>query len=46
MKPTIAPKNAVLSTTSKKIDLKAPIKVTKVCSPRLACNHNETLLIK
>lgn len=29
---------------SKKIDLKAPIKVSKVCTPRLASNHNETLL--
>jgi hypothetical protein len=45
MKSTNTPKNAVLSTPSKKIDLKAPIKVTKVVMPRLASNHNETLLM-
>jgi hypothetical protein len=45
MKPAKASLSALLRPTNKKIELKAPIKVTKVCSPRLAANHNETLLI-
>ncbi len=54
MKSTNAPKNPVLSAAKKKIAagrllalsvaLKAPIKATKVAMPRLAGNHNETLV--
>jgi hypothetical protein len=46
MKSTDAPKNPVLSPAKKKIELKPPTKVTKVLTPRLASNHNETLLLQ
>jgi hypothetical protein len=32
--------------STKKPELKAPVKVTKVFSPRLAANHNETLVTR
>jgi len=44
MKSTNAPKNPVLSAAKKRIELKAPTKVSKVIMPRLAGNHNETLV--
>jgi len=46
MKSTIVPKNTVLRPTSKKTELKTPIKMSKVASKRLAANHNETLLVR
>jgi hypothetical protein len=45
MKSTNAPKNPVLSAAKKKIELKTPT-VSKVAKPRLAANHNETLVLR
>ena len=30
---------------SKKVELKTPVKMSKVISPKLASNHNETLIL-
>jgi len=46
MKTSKTSPNSALQPTSKKIELKAPVKVSKVNMKRLAGNHNETLLIK
>jgi hypothetical protein len=45
MKSEKTSKNTALSTSSKKIAFKAIPKAIKVCVPRLAANHNDTLLM-